>query len=114
MSRLDILRWPDERLATREASVGEQMWPAARMRSAETPEDCLVIGDPTADPVPLSEARLTPLRGVWQIDTAVPLDGTWHGACVLSRSDGALVGILIVVDDDDVSVALLPSGLVDR
>ena len=46
--------------------------------------------------------------GVWRVDPAVSLDETWNGACVLARSDGRLVGILLVEDKGNATVALVP------
>jgi hypothetical protein len=35
------------------------------------------------------------------------IDPTWHGACVVSRTDGRLIGIVLVADDSAM-IALLP------
>jgi hypothetical protein len=32
----------------------------------------------------------------WHIDRALPLDARWHGAPVLAREDGRLIGIVLV------------------
>ncbi len=94
-------------LAVLDAHVSRTVWPAARMRRATRPEDCLVIGDPAGRALPLAVSRLTVDEGDWAIDTAVSVDATWHGACVLARSDGQLLGILLVTPDGP-RVALLP------
>ena len=100
--------WEEGGLALLDADVSEMPWPANRLRAAEAPEDCLAIGDPAAAPLPLAAARLTPQEGAWLVDPAVPVDESWHGACVLARRDGYLVGLLLVVEDEPVRVALLP------
>ena len=74
-------------------------------RSPAQPEDCLVVADPAAKPLPLAAARLTPQDGSWLIDSAVSVDKTRHGACVLSRADGGLVG-MILIDKQATRVAL--------
>lgn len=62
------------------------------------PEDSLVYGDPAAPPMALSSNRLTADGEGWAVDGAVSFEPSWHGACVLGRSDGALLGILLVED----------------
>ncbi len=84
-------------------------WPAQRHRSPSAPEDCVAIADPTATPLPLAAARLTALDETWAIDPAVSVDESWHGAVVVARSDGFVVGILLV-DDGQAIVALIPSS----
>ena len=84
-------------------------WPAQRHRSPSAPEDCVAIGDPTATPLPLAAARLTAMDETWAIDPAVPVDESWHGAVVVARSDGFVVGILLV-DDGQAIVVLMPSS----
>jgi hypothetical protein len=46
------------------------------------------------------------VEGTWGIDSAISVDETWHGASVLARSDGKLVGV-VLVDKDAAIVALL-------
>ncbi|MDY7107576.1 MAG: MlaD family protein [Planctomycetota bacterium] len=94
-------------LARLDLMLSESIWPADRMRVSGEPEDCIAVADPKVAPIPLAAPRLTAEAGRWRIDPAVSVDDSWHGACVLSRTDGALVGILLV-EDEHVSVALLP------
>src|SRR5688572_25395746 len=51
--------WERNGLALRQATVVDYAWPGAQMRNAREPEDCLVIADPTATPLPLAAARLS-------------------------------------------------------
>lgn len=99
--------WTDGRLALLGAQVTETHWPEGLRRSTEQPEDCLAVADPAASPLPLAASRLTFEGGAWSIDPSISIDETWHGACVLTRSDGRLVG-MILVDEDAARVALLP------
>ena len=75
-----------------EIEVGLQLphllWPTAL-------EDCLLIGD-VGLPRALSVARLRLGDGGWEVDRAIDLDDEWHGACVMARSDDALIGVLLV------------------
>lgn len=90
-----------------EADVATTIWPRRRVRALGEPEDCLVFVEPGAEPVPLAATRLTMADGAWSIDEAMPFGADAHGACVLSRTDGALVG-LVLVDDDGARVAPIP------
>lgn len=96
-----------EGLVLRKITISPTAWPDALMRSAELPEDCLVIGDRAIAPLPLTASRLTPGKASWAVDPAVPLDVTLHGACVLGRRDGRLIGLLLVTPES-ARVALLP------
>lgn len=99
------LRWPLEGeparraagLALRELQVEEaDPWPLEETRVLSEPEDCLLVGDPAAEPLPIDEAWLERAGDGWVVDSAVPLDESWHGASVVARSDGKLVGMLLV------------------
>ncbi|TDJ56804.1 MAG: MCE family protein [Planctomycetota bacterium] len=96
-------------LAILEGRLIRPAWPSSRYRRAAEPEECLAIGDPTAPPIPLAAARLTATDGgaSWDVDPAISLDESWHGAAVVARIDGNLVGILLV-KDDMARVAMLP------
>ncbi len=99
--------WQHDGLALVPRHVVQSGWPPQRHRSPSDVEDCLAVGDPTATPLPLAAARLTTQRGSWAIDPAVSVDESWHGAVVVARSDGFVVGLLLV-DDDQARVALIP------
>ncbi|QDU65817.1 MlaD family protein [Engelhardtia mirabilis] len=75
-------------------------WPDSRLRRPEAPEDALVFGDPASGPRALSAARFTPNEdGTWHVDRSLSIPGDWHGAPVLAREDGALIGLLLVGKD---------------
>jgi hypothetical protein len=82
-------------------------WPRQRQRRPDAPEDCLVLTGPGGETRGLATSRFQADGDTWRIDRAIPFDGTWHGACVVARSDGALLGLL-VIDRDEARVALLP------
>ena len=100
--------WTDGGLAMVRVGVMAPPWPANRWRRPKEPEDCLAVGDPTAAPLPLAAALLGAMGGGWNVDPAVSVDESWHGACVVARADGDLIGLLLV-EDDTVRVALVPN-----
>ena len=101
--------WTAGGLARLDATVSDRPWPERLVRAASEPEDCIAVADPGAAPIPLAASRLVPASGGWLVDAAVSIDALWHGAGVVSRADGRLVGILLV-DDDDVRVALIETA----
>ncbi len=101
--------WSDGRLRCVAARVHERLVQSTRLRAAEAPEDCLLIGDVGAEPLPMSAARLIAEEGLWKIDPAVPIDESMHGACAVALVDGRVVGILLCLEDDP-RIALLPGS----
>jgi paraquat-inducible protein B len=93
-----------------ESPSGLPAWPRERQRVARAPEDCLLVGDPEEQPYSLAAARFAPELGRWVVDEALPLGTRWHGAAVLARSDGRLIGILSV-EGKVATVVLLPHPL---
>lgn len=85
-------------------------WPKERQARAEGPQDCLAIADPAGEPLSLAAGRFRAAEDGWHLDGALPLDERWHGAAVLSRTDGRLLGLLLM-DDAGRRVALLPGPL---
>jgi hypothetical protein len=84
------------------------------MRQPGEPEECVAIADSISNPLPIAAARLSMITGDggamvgWNIDSAITVDPTWHGACVVARSDGKLLGMLLVTDDGARVAALKP------
>jgi len=85
-------------------------WPLARLRAGAEPEDCLLVGDPQGPLVPVAAGRMAVREGGWDLDPAIPLDSSWHGAGTVARRDGALVGILLM-DRGRASVAPVPVAI---
>jgi len=105
--------WQDEHLALLAAHATSRFWPKARCGVLEEPVDCLAVADATATPLPLSASRLSPDATTWLIDPALAVDDFWHGACVLSRRDGKLVG-MISVSEEEARIVPLPKRLIPR
>lgn len=101
--------WRNQHVALLDVQADETFWPIARCGALVEPEDCLAVADATATPLPLAAARLTLEGATWRIDPALAVDEFWHGACVLSRRDGRIRGIIHVSEDDAYVVALPPS-----
>jgi len=87
------------------------LWPSRRMRFAEQAEDCLIVGDP-ALPMALATNRLTISNEGWKVDGALALDELWHGAGVVARVDGSLIGVLLF-SDGEVDIQRLPKDWMD-
>lgn len=105
--------WERNGLALLKGSIAPNAWPESSMRTPTQIEECLVIADPAANALPIAASRLTPSAdgAKWIIDPAVSIDPSWHGAAVVARSDGALIGILLAEDDHEArQVALLPGA----
>jgi hypothetical protein len=70
-------------------------WTRERIRGPEESEDALIVGDHQAVVMPLTMSRSTENEGTWVVEPSIPLDNSWHGASIVSRRDGFLVGILL-------------------
>jgi paraquat-inducible protein B len=91
-----------------EVLTGSELWPLSRLRRATAPEDCLLVADPGVVSIALDQRRLQQCDAGWLIDRAQPLEQSWHGATVVARSDGAIIGILLIQDQKQACVAMLP------
>ncbi len=87
---------------------GLDPWPSARIRPMGEPEDCLVVADGLA-PQALSAARFAVVDQGWRVEKLVAFDALWHGASVVARSDGALLGALLVDAGRGTVVAVAPA-----
>jgi hypothetical protein len=80
-------------------------WKAKELRQPKAPEDCVVVSG--TDSVPVAASRLQPGK-LWVVDVSVSLTPDWHGAGVISRADGALIGLLIWRDGTALVAPWLP------
>jgi hypothetical protein len=99
--------WSEGGLALIDVELEGPVWPRRLIRTPEAPEDCIIVGDPVAAPIPLSAARLTLVKEHWTVDPLVPLDQQSHGAAVVARADGRLIG-QVLVTEEEARIALLP------
>lgn len=103
---LGSLEWTQRGIALLAAHLDEPDWPAQLMRTASDVEDCIIIGD-AADARPIAAARMTAGDGLWHIHPTVQFDETWHGAAVVARRDGSVIGLLLV-NGTASHIAILP------
>lgn len=82
-------------------------WPRSRMKSVAEPIDVLLVTTASEAPITISASRLKVADAHWQVDPAVPLLPDHHGACVVARDDGTLIGLAVVAEDQAL-IALAP------
>lgn len=88
--------------------AGVKPWNLKLTRTLTAPEACLIVGDPGRDARGLSATRIGEVvGGSAEVNDAIGFDDGWHGATVVARSDGAIVGLLLV-QGDDARIAPLP------
>jgi paraquat-inducible protein B len=87
--------------------AGDRLLPM-EFRTPQTPEDLLLVGDPTAPPTFVSAARLSSQQeiGLWQLERDLPISAGMHGATAVAVSDGAVIGILLVPRDGRPTVSV--------
>jgi hypothetical protein len=86
-------------VALRATDLSIAPWPAARLRAPEGPEACLAVTDRSMEPLPIAVDRITLGEdGRWEVDPALPFDESWHGAAVVARGDGRIIGVMLVRD----------------
>jgi paraquat-inducible protein B len=104
---------PGGYLVSADVHVGPTAWPNELVRTPAEPEDCVIVGDRAVAPIPLAASRLTADEERWLIDRAVAIDESWHGACVIGRHDGRLIGFALATEGE-AFVALVPPVLTDK
>ncbi|MEZ5977326.1 MAG: hypothetical protein R3F34_03810 [Planctomycetota bacterium] len=84
---------------------------AQRPARSRGTRDCLIFGDPAHAPLAIDAARLVVGDGPsWNFVEGAPRGDEWHGAAVVARSDGKLIGI-VLADDEGTRIATdLPQG----
>lgn len=72
-------------------------WPIDRVRRNVTDaEDCLILTDSLAEPIPIAASSLQAREQVCEVRSATGLTAAHHGAAVISLKDGNLIGLLLV------------------
>lgn len=102
----DAPAWERNGLALLKTNISSTRWPSSQQRIATDPEECLIVADFTDSPTPLAASRLTRSGDHWEIDPAISISRTMHGACVVARSDGKLLGMILANSSKPI-VALL-------
>ncbi|NOZ41519.1 MAG: MCE family protein [Planctomycetes bacterium] len=88
------------------------LWPTHKIRLANKPEAVVIIGGSADETLPIAAQRLTAQEDGWVVEPSVPIDESWHGACVLSARDGFVIGILLRSDERSL-IALLTKELLE-
>jgi len=83
------------------------LWPNTRVKAASTPIDILIVTSASESPLSIAASRLTIFNTQWQVDPSVPLTEDHHGASVVARDDGALIGV-VVISNGHAMIAPLP------
>lgn len=103
-----------------ESMTARDAWPLERLGHPDEPVDCLIVTSGADSVISVSARRLfmasQPAHSnsssggaeSWIVDPAVPLTADFHGASVVSRADGKVVGLL-VVDEKGSRVSLMPT-----
>ena len=81
-------------------------FPTSRLRVPQEPEDVLLVV-PGSDPFPIVANRLTQLDGEWLLAPSVPVPPDKQGGLLVAVKDGAIVGMVSVVEEE-VHLALIP------
>ncbi|MEM7020458.1 MAG: MlaD family protein, partial [Pseudomonadota bacterium] len=87
-----------------EATHAYAVWPLTKTRVPSKPEDTILIGGTTrylaADDYQDNETD-------WLVSSAIELEPSWRGACVVAAADGALLGVIFI---DDKQAKMLKLG----
>ncbi|MEO8497303.1 MAG: hypothetical protein ABI614_19710, partial [Planctomycetota bacterium] len=84
-------------------------WPTDRLRKPSSIEEVFSLAESAESGFPIPANRLTAARGVdeWDVAPSFSISPQLHGACVVSRADGTVLG-LIVIDKGIARIAFAP------
>lgn len=84
-------------------------WPINRLRKPEAIEEVFTFAESAESGFPIPANRLTATSGIneWDVAPSFSISPQLHGACVVSRTDGSVVG-LIVIDRGVAVIAFVP------
>ncbi|MDA1055640.1 MAG: MlaD family protein [Planctomycetota bacterium] len=85
-------------------------WPMDRVRKPKSIEEVFTIAESAESGFPIPVSRLTATAGIdeWDVAPSFSISPQLHGACVVSRTDGCILGLL-VVDRGVAHVAFAPA-----
>ncbi|HUG71048.1 MAG TPA: MlaD family protein [Pirellulaceae bacterium] len=86
-------------------------WPLDRTRKPQAIEEVFTFAESAESGFPIPANRLGATPGVdeWDVAASFSISPQLHGACVVSRTDGSVLG-LIVVDRGVARIAFVPEG----
>jgi paraquat-inducible protein B len=84
-------------------------WPIERLRKPQAIEEVFTLAESAESgfPIPANRLSATPAVDEWDVAPSFSISPQLHGACVVSRTDGAVVG-LIVVDRGVAGIVFVP------
>lgn len=86
------------------------LWPLNQIAKPDEPVDCLVVTAGLDSSVSLDAHRfIVGGEGGWALDESIQLSEDYHGAAVVSRDDGKLIGFIIVANGE-ATVSHVPSS----
>ena len=88
-------------------------WPASAVRRPAELEDALLLWGTRERSTPLPAARMSLAESRWRLDASLPISADAHGAPVISANDGAVIGLL-VISDNQPFVAPIPETLLTQ
>ena len=76
-------------------------WAPGRLRHPTRPENVAIVVSAGHEPLPIDAARITATAtNHWGIGASLAATEDWHGASVISREDGKLIGIVMFEDGE--------------
>ena len=79
-----------------EEPIATDRWPIQRLRHPRRPENVAIVIAAGQQHLPIDVARITASEpNHWAIGASLAATEDWHGASVVSREDGNLIGLVI-------------------
>ena len=76
-----------------------ERWETNRLRRPSAPENVAIIVSAGHEPLPIDASRITAAAADrWEIGSSLASTEDWHGASVISREDGKLIGIVMFAE----------------
>ncbi|MBC8351400.1 MAG: MCE family protein [Planctomycetes bacterium] len=86
-------------------------WPVEQLRQPSSIEEVFILTESAESSFPIPTNRLTSTPGIgeWDVASSFSISPQLHGSCVVSRADGAVLGLL-VVDHGMAHIAFAPAA----
>jgi paraquat-inducible protein B len=86
-------------------------WPIDRLRKPQSIEEVFTFAQSAESGFPIPANRLASTPGIdeWDVAPSFSISPQLHGACVVSRADGSVLG-LVVIDKGIARIAFVPSS----
>lgn len=92
--------WQHDHLILWPSNLPESVipWDESRIKPFIRPEHCFLVWDNSLLPIAIDASRFYQADTKWFIDEILPISPDWHGACLISREDGHIMGMTIYND----------------